>query len=327
MNVMVTGGAGYIGSITCKLLYENGFSPIVFDNYSTGHREFVKWGEAFEGDLSNKKDIIKFFEKFNIESVIHFAGSAYVGESMTNPFKYYRNNLINSINLLEVMNEFLINKIIFSSSCATYGNPKKTPINENCYQNPINPYGKSKLFIEQVLKDLSKSNKLTYVALRYFNACGADKSMDVGEFHIPETHLIPLIIRAALHNEEFNIYGTDYETKDGTAIRDYTHVTDLAKAHVLALKYLSNGGVSQEINLGTGKGVSVKEVISAVEKLGHTFPIKEDVKRRGDPAILFADRTKAKKILGWTPEYDDINEIIKTAIDWHKSRLETLKKN
>lgn len=320
--VLVTGGAGYIGSHTCKILAQSGFLPVTYDNLVYGHRWAVKWGPFIEGDLADKELLIKTIEDFNIQSVIHFAAYGYVGESMQDPDKYFKNNVVNTLNLLEVLREKKIKNIVFSSSCATYGLPDTVPIDENHIQNPVNPYGESKLFIEKALHWHDVAYGLKSVALRYFNAAGADSDTEIGEDHDPETHLIPLIIQSALgQRPQVEIFGTDYATADGTAIRDYIHVLDLADAHVRALQYLQNDDESLALNLGTGAGSSVREVISAVERnTGCTVPFRESPRRAGDPPALVADAAKAKQVLGWEAKYSDLDFIVKTAWAWAKKQ-------
>lgn len=320
--VLVTGGAGYIGSHTCKILAKSGFQPITYDNLVYGHRESVKWGPFVEGELADKELLIKTIEEYNIQSVIHFAAYAYVGESMQEPGKYFNNNIVNTLNLLEVLREKNIKHIVFSSTCATYGIPDSVPIDESHIQKPVNPYGESKLFIEKALHWHDVAHSLKSVALRYFNAAGADAEAEIGEDHDPETHLIPLIIQSALgQRPQVEIFGTDYATADGTAIRDYIHVLDLADAHVRALQYLQKGGDSVAINLGTGTGSSVREVIAAVEKnTGYTVPYKESPRRAGDPPVLVANPILAKQVLEWEAKYSDLDYIVKTAWAWAKKQ-------
>lgn len=316
--ILIAGGAGYIGSHTNKLLSKSGYDTIVYDNLSTGNRESVKWGRFIEGDLNDLDLLNSIFEKYSIDAVIHFAASAYVGESVVDPEMYYINNVSNTLNLLKSMRKNGCKKIIFSSTCATYGNPQYIPIDEAHPQSPINPYGKSKLMVEQILSDYSSSLGLEYVSLRYFNAAGADSECELGEYHDPEPHLIPLIIKAAETDSSIEVYGTDYETHDGSAIRDYIHVMDLASAHLAALTYLSKGGSSDVFNLGNGQGFSVFEVIDSVQKVtGKQVVKKLGPRRLGDPEILVGDAKKAKAILMWTPEYVDIETIVKTASDWY----------
>lgn len=320
-NVIVTGGAGYIGSHTCKNLSESGYQPIVIDNLSTGNREHLLWGEFEFGDLANREFLISIFKKYNPIAVIHFAASSLVGESINNPYKYYQNNCFNTLNLLEAMKECEIDKIIFSSTCAIFGIPTTDIIDENCEKKPINSYGKSKLAIEAMLEDYDIAYNIKSVALRYFNACGASKCGKIGEKHNPETHLIPLVIDAALGKREaINIFGTDYPTKDGTCIRDYIHVDDLADAHIKSLEYLITNHNSNQFNLGIGKGFSVREIVESVAKiLNVNINVKEVERRAGDPASLIADNKKSREMVKWEAKYQDIEEIIKTAINWHKS--------
>lgn len=318
--ILILGGAGYIGSHVNKELTKKGYCTLVFDNLVNGHKEFVKWGDFIQGDLENIEELRIVFKKYSIKAVMHFAGFAYVGESVIDPQKYYINNLKNTLNLLQVMLEYDVKYIIFSSSCATYGNPQKIPIEENHPQNPINPYGETKLMIEQILKDYSKSYRLKYVSLRYFNAAGADIDCEIGEWHEPETHLIPIALDAAIGKREgVKIFGTDYDTKDGTCIRDYIHVTDLAEAHILALEYLLDAGESEIFNLGNGNGFSVKEIIEKVMKITeHNIKIFPEKRRGGDPAVLIGSSKKACEILLWIPKYNNIEFIIETAWSWHK---------
>lgn len=318
--ILIVGGAGYIGSQMNKQLEIHGYETIVFDNLSYGYRDFVKWGIFEGGDLGNIEDIRRVFKKYPIEAVMHFAAFTYVGESVENPQKYYLNNLRNTLNLLEVMLENDVKQFVFSSTCATYGNPQEIPITEDHPQNPINPYGKGKLMVEQILSDYSAAYNLRYVSLRYFNASGADPDSEIGELHEPETHLIPLILDAALgKREDIQIFGTDYDTPDGTCIRDYIHVLDLAEAHIKALKYLENGGKSEVFNLGNGNGFSVREVIETAQKItGKEIKAVEVDRRPGDPPVLVGSSKKAREVLGWQPKYDDLSSIIETAWKWHK---------
>jgi UDP-glucose 4-epimerase len=318
--ILITGGAGYIGSHTNKQLNQKGYSTVILDNLVYGHMSAVKWGSFVLADLSDIEQIRLVFNKFKITSVIHFAAYAYVGESVQQPEKYYFNNVVNTLNLLKVMQEFDVNKIIFSSTCATYGDPVEIPITESHIQNPINPYGKSKLIIENALSDYSKAYNLKYVALRYFNAAGADINAEIGEDHDPETHLIPLVLDAAKgKRESIKIFGTDYDTDDGTAVRDYIHVSDLADAHILALEYLESGGDSDVFNLGNGNGYSVKDVIETARKVTEKDIVAiEEERRPGDPDKLIGSSMKAKKILGWEPKYHQLEIIIKSAWKWHK---------
>lgn len=319
--VLVTGGAGYIGSHTCKALAAQGFMPVTFDNLSYGHRWAVRWGPLVHGDLADEELLEATLRQYGIKAVIHFAAYAYVGESMSDPGKYFDNNVVNALNLLRVMRKVSIDKFVFSSSCATYGIPGEVPIKESHPQAPVNPYGESKLFVERALHWYDQAHQFRSMALRYFNAAGADSEGEIGEEHDPETHLIPLVIQAAQgQRSKVDIYGVDYPTKDGTAVRDYIHVTDLAAAHVAALRYLIAGGSSNVVNLGTGNGYSVREVISAVERIGNCrVPSVESPRRPGDPPELVADARQAKAILQWTPEYSALDTIVETAWRWFES--------
>ena len=319
MRVLVTGGAGYIGSHTAKLLATAGHEPVVLDNLSEGHRWAVRWGPFIEGDLADGLLIQTVLAQFEIQAVIHFAASAYVGESVSNPSKYFRNNVSNSLTLLDAMRAVGVQTIVFSSSCATFGVPKILPIPDDHAQEPINPYGESKLFIERVLHWYGEAYGLHWVVLRYFNAAGADPESELGESHEPETHLIPSVIAAALgQRQRFDLYGTDYPTPDGTAVRDFVHVTDLATAHLQALQYLANGGANTAVNLGTGVGSSVREVIATVERVsGRRVPLRECHARPGDPPILTADARRAGQLLGWSPRYGDLATMIQSAWNWH----------
>lgn len=322
MRVLVTGGAGYIGSQTSKLLMATGHEPVVLDNLSTGHRWAVRWGEYVEGDLADTAQVREALERHAIEAVIHFAASAYVGESMQNPRKYFHNNVTNTLKLLDAMLDAGVRYMVFSSSCATYGLPDRLPITEMEPQRPVNPYGESKLFVERVLRWYGEVYGLHWMALRYFNAAGADPDGEIGEIHDPETHLIPLVIQAALgQRSQLDVFGTDYPTADGTAVRDYIHVVDLARAHISALDHLSSGGDSMALNLGTGHGHSVKEVVQTVERVAQRpVPVREAPRRAGDPPALVADATRAAHVLGWTPGCSDLETVVTTAWRWHESR-------
>lgn len=325
MNILVTGGAGFIGSHTCKALRQAGFLPVVYDNFEKGHEWAVRWGPCVCGDLADTELLARTLREQNIGAVIHFAAHAYVGESMTNPVRYFRNNVANSIGLLEAMKTAGVETMVFSSSCATYGIPEIIPISETSSQRPVNPYGESKLFVERMLDWEGKAGGLKWAALRYFNAAGADPEGEIGEVHDPETHLIPLVIQAALgQRASIRIFGTDYSTPDGTCLRDYVHVSDLARAHVAALNYLLKGGESAAFNLGTGKGYSVREVVEAVQRIsGRPVSVEEAPRRDGDPPVLMADARKAREELGWEPQYDTLDAIVQTAWDWHSvSKLE-----
>ena len=323
MRVLVTGGAGYIGSHTAKTLKAAGHEPVVLDNLTYGHAWAVQWGPLEEGDLGDVVFLRGVFDRHAIDAVIHFAASAYVGESMTDPRKYFRNNTVNTVNLIEAMAERGLTRIVFSSTCATYGDPQRIPIDESHPQAPVNPYGESKLFVERILHWYGRAYNLRSVALRYFNASGADPDGTIGEDHDPETHLIPLVIDAALgRRPPVGVFGTDYPTPDGTAIRDYIHVMDLADAHVRALDYLADGGASSAINLGTGRGHSVRAVIETVEQVGgREVPRTSSPRRAGDPPQLVADARRAKDVLGWSPQYPDLRTIVEHAWRWHTRPL------
>jgi UDP-glucose-4-epimerase GalE len=320
MKILVAGGAGYIGSHTVKELIKEGFEVVVFDNFSTGKKELLVGGELFEGDLMDKEVIKKAFKEKNIEAVLHFASLIQVGESYTNPRKYYTHNLITSLNLLDIMLEAGVKYFVFSSSAAVYGEPLQNPIPESHPLNPFNPYGQTKFFVEKIIQDYERAYGLKFISLRYFNAAGADPEGQLGELHDPETHLIPNILLFLLgKKKQFEIFGTDFPTNDGTAIRDYIHVTDLAKAHVLSLKTLLKSSQSEFINLGTNKGYSVLEIINKTEEItGEKVLYKESPRREGDVPVLLASKDKAEKILGWKLYHSNIEAIIKTAWDWHK---------
>jgi UDP-glucose 4-epimerase len=326
MNILVTGGAGYIGSHCCKELFLSGYKPVVIDNLIYGHRENVRWGDFFEGDVGKKADLMECFTKSEIHAVMHFAAFAYVGESMVKPMKYYENNLRNTINMLQMMLEKGIRYLVFSSSCATYGNPVKLPIDEAHPQRPINPYGRTKYMIEEILRDCDKAYGMRFMSLRYFNAAGADPEGEVGEDHEPETHLIPLVLRAALDpSKPVSVFGRNYPTKDGTCIRDYIHVKDLASAHVLALDRLLKGQDSEFYNLGTGHGYSVMEVVEkAGQVTGKKIPYQNRARREGDPPVLVASNKKAINDLGWRLKWTSLESILETAWLWHakKQRIE-----
>jgi UDP-glucose-4-epimerase GalE len=320
--VLVTGGAGYIGSHACKVLARTGYRPVVFDDLSRGHREAVRWGPLVEGNLAERGKLAEALDRHRVSVVMHFAAYAYVGESVTDPALYYANNLGGSLALLESMREVGVDKIVFSSTCATYGIPAEVPIRETIPQLPVNPYGETKLAIERALHWYGEAYGLRWVSLRYFNAAGADPESEIGERHEPETHLVPLVLEAALgERPQIDIYGTDYPTPDGTAIRDYIHVQDLAEAHLRALERLSAGGQSAALNLGTGRGHSVREVIRAAEAVsGKSIPCRETARRPGDPPVLVADPGLAAKLLGWRAQVSDLDTIVRTALAWHVSR-------
>jgi len=321
-QILVTGGAGYIGSHAVKLLLQKGYNVIVIDNLVYGHRQALPENVILvQGDIGDKTITRKIFNEYNIKAVLHFAAYAYVGESVSSPAKYYQNNLAASLNLLDVMMDCGCYNLIFSSTCASYGNPVYVPIDENHPQSPINPYGQSKLMLEKIIMDYNKAYKLNYVFLRYFNASGASADGSIGEDHNPETHLIPLIIDAVKGvRKNVTVFGTDYDTPDGTCIRDYIHVTDLAQAHILALNHLENNKESIACNLGTGKGWSVNEVIRSVETVtGLKVPVVYGTRREGDPPQLVANPTLAKSILGWEAKFKSIDDIITTAWKWHNN--------
>jgi len=318
MQILVTGGAGYIGSHTAKALSLAGLQPVILDNLKRGHRQAVQWGPLIEADTGDRDALDRIFAQHHIAAVLHFAAFTSVGESMHSPDMYFRNNTVNTLNLLEAMRAQDVKKIVFSSTAAVYGNPLQVPIPEDHPQNAVNPYGESKRMVERLLEWWGVSYGLKWVALRYFNAAGADPDGQLGENHDPETHLIPLIVSAALgHGNTLEIYGSDYDTPDGTAIRDYLHVTDLGVAHVAALKYLDAGGASAAFNLGTGCGHSVREVIAMVEHVGgRKVPVREVGRRAGDPPSLVADPRKSADVLGWRPEHSSLEEIVRTAWNW-----------
>jgi UDP-glucose 4-epimerase len=318
--ILITGGAGYIGSHVNKELSKRGHETVVVDNLVYGHREFAKWG-AFElCDLADLDRMKQLFDRYPITAVMHFAAYTYVGESVEDPRKYYENNVVNTLNLFSLMVQHEIGYCIFSSSAAVYGIPEIVPIPEDHPCRPINPYGNAKLVIEHVLEDYDRAYGLKYASLRYFNAAGADPEEEIGEWHEPETHLIPLVLDAAMgRREEVEIYGTDYPTPDGTCIRDYIHVSDLAKAHVLALEHLRGGGDSGIYNLGNGNGFSVRQVIEECKKVtGVDIRAVEGAPRPGDPPTLVAGCKKAQKQLHWQPQYDSLHSIVETAWNWHK---------
>lgn len=325
MRLLVLGGAGYIGSHTALELIKKGHEVIVVDNLVTGYEKAIPDKAVFyQGDIRNFDFLDNLFKKERIDAVIHFAAYSLVGESVTNPLKYYDNNLYGTKVLLEAMIKNNVNKIVFSSTAATYGEPENIPILESDRTCPTNPYGETKLAMEKMFHWASKAHGLSYVSLRYFNACGADATGQIGEAHNPESHLIPLVLQVPNgKRESVSIYGTDYDTPDGTCIRDYIHVTDLAQAHILAVEYLANGGESDIFNLGNGVGYSVREVIETARNVtGHPIPATEVPRRAGDPARLVASGEKAKKILGWEPKIKQLDEIIASAWKWHKAHPE-----
>jgi UDP-arabinose 4-epimerase len=317
-NVLVTGGAGYIGSHTAKALASAGFVPVVYDNLVHGHRTSVRWGPFEEGDIGDSARLTAVLARHDIAAVMHFAAFAYVGESVTQPERYFDNNVAKSFVLLDTVRKAGIRHIVFSSSCATYGSPRRLPIAEDTPQHPINPYGETKLMVERALYWYGIAHGLSSVALRYFNAAGADPDGEIGENHSPETHVIPLVIDAALGRRIFEIYGADYPTRDGTCVRDYVHVSDLAVAHVQALRYLMAGGETTALNLGTGEGFTVREIIEMVQ-LVSARPVPHSIapRRAGDPAVLVADPNRAMSLLDWKPTYSDLKSIVQTAWNWH----------
>ena len=321
MRVLVTGGAGYIGSHTAKALAAAGHRPVSLDNLERGHRWAVRWGPLIEADLADRAALVRTLAEHRIEAVIHFAAYAYVGESMARPERYFRNNAVGTLNLLDAIREHGVRQIVFSSSCATYGDPATVPMTEELPQAPVNPYGESKLIAERMIRWYARAHGLAAASLRYFNAAGADPDGELGERHEPETHLIPLAIGAALgRGPGLEIYGTDYATADGTAVRDYVHVSDLADAHVRALERPGPAGEMRVYNLGAGEGTSVREVVAAVERVGgRTVPRVEVGRRMGDPPVLLAAIDKAKRELEWEPRRSGLEFIVETAWRWHEA--------
>lgn len=316
-TVLVTGGAGYVGSHACKTLSEAGFLPVTYDSLENGHRWAVRWGPLEQGCLRDRNRLLDVFRFHRPMAVFHFAAYAYVGESVTDPFRYYNNNIAGTLSLLDTMRVARVRDIVFSSTCTTYGAPQTSSIAEDHPQLPVNPYGYSKLVVERIIDDFARAYGLRYAILRYFNAAGAAPDADIGELHRPETHLIPLAIKAALGQEELRIFGTDYDTPDGTAVRDYVHVNDLANAHFLALAYISENDASIVVNLGTGRGNSVRQIITEVESVtGRKIPVVAAPRRTGDPPRLVANAERAARLLGWRPTYVDIERIIATAYAW-----------
>lgn len=318
-TLFIAGGAGYVGSHCCKAFALAGWHVVTFDNLSSGWREFVKWGPLIEGDLLDHRLLTAALKQVRPDAVVHFAARSYVAESMERPAEYLRNNVVGMLNLLDAVREARVDKILFSSSCAIYGLPTVLPIRECCPQQPINPYGRSKRMCEEVLADYDAAYGIQYVALRYFNAAGADPDGEIGERHEPETHLIPLALRAALTGcGMVKINGVDFATRDGTAIRDYVHVTDLADAHCRALEYVLEYGRSEAFNLGTGAGFTVAEILSAIEQLsGKAIRREIGPRRPGDPPALIASAAKARDVLGWTPSLSGLDDIVRTASQWH----------
>jgi len=319
-TILVTGGAGYVGSHACKALAAAGHTPVAYDNLSRGHREFARWGPLETGDIGDGAKLDEVIARHRVEAVMHFAALAYVGESVEQPALYYRNNVGGTLELLEAMRRAGVGLLVFSSTCATYGVPVRMPITEDAEQRPINPYGMTKLVIERVLRDYGAAYGLRSVALRYFNAAGCDPDGEIGENHDPETHLIPRVLMAADGTiPHVEVFGTDYPTPDGTCLRDYVHVMDLAAGHLQALDYLKRGGATTAVNLGTGRGFSVREVIAAAERVtSRRIPLREAARRAGDPPVLVADATRARTLLGFAPRFNEIEPIVETAWRWHK---------
>ena len=323
MKILVTGGAGYIGSHVCKALSRKGHEIVVFDNLEYGHSDLARWGTLVQGDLLDRAVLGSVFRRYTPEAVMHFAAYAYVGESVADPARYYRNNVIGSYNLVEAARAHGVRDMIFSSTCAVYGVPESVPITEDMALNPINPYGNTKLAIEKLLEDYGVAYGMRSVRLRYFNAAGADPEAETGEDHTPETHLIPLVLDAAIgRRDSITINGDDYDTPDGTCVRDYIHVTDLARAHVLALEYLVGGGETLAVNLGNSRGHSVREVVETARRVtGRDFRVDVGPRREGDPPVLVGSNEMARRVLGWSPERSEMETIIEDAWRWHRKRF------
>ena len=319
-SVLVTGGAGYVGAHSCKALSEAGYLPVVVDNLSTGHESFVRWGPLVRADIRDGEALAHAFAAHNVSAVLHFAASAYVGESVTDPRKYYENNVGGALSLLRAMTDAGCRKIVFSSTCAIYGEPATVPIREDTPQDPVNPYGASKAMVERILGDYAHAYDLGVVALRYFNACGADPDGEIGELRDPETHLIPRAMMAIQgHVADFAVFGTDYATSDGTAVRDYVHVCDLADAHVTSVRRLLEGEAGESYNLGTGRGYSVKQVLDAIAaETGEELGVRTGPRRPGDPPMLVADAALARRDLNFEPRFSDLSTIVSTAWAWHR---------
>lgn len=319
-KILVFGGAGYIGSHTCKALARAGFQPVVYDNLSEGHREFVRWGDLIEADIRDRETLIYAYKTIKPVAAIHFAALAYVGESVSDPEMYYQNNVSGSLNIVEAARHAGNVPLIFSSSCATYGRPSRLPICETSDQRPISPYGRSKLMVEQILADYEHAYGFPSVCLRYFNACGSDLDGEIGEAHRKETHIIPRAILSALRKiDDFMIFGDDHDTPDGSQVRDFIHVADLANAHVRAVTYLLDGEATNSFNLGTGKGISVFEIVDALAHVsGLSVPKRIGARRLGDPPVLISDPAKARTHLDFQPEFSDLETILQTAFDWHQ---------
>jgi len=318
--ILVTGGAGYVGAHTCKALRRSGYTPVVFDNLSTGHSSFVRWGPFVQGDIRDYAALLEVLDRCRPEAVLHFAALSSVGDSVSDPGRYYENNVAGTLSLLRAMSEKGCRKLVFSSSCAIYGEPSEMPIRETTRPDPVNPYGASKLMVERILADYGMADRLQSIALRYFNASGADPDGEAGEWHDVETRLIPRAFMAIEGQiSDFAVFGTDYDTADGTAIRDYVHVTDLAEAHIQALQRLLAGGAGGAFNLGTGRGYSVKQVLDAIAaETGQRLPAAKGPRREGDPPVLIADATRAQTELGFAPSLSDLSSIIRTAWAWHR---------
>ncbi len=325
-NVLVAGGAGYIGSHACKALAKAGYQPIAYDNLSRGHADAVRWGPLVEGNIGDRALVAATVRRHEIGAVVNFAGYAYVGESMARPGLYFHNNLANSLALLDALAETKVRTFVLSSSCAVYGEPNALPIREDNRLEPINPYGESKLALERALRWYGERLGFRHVALRYFNAAGCDPESEIGCDHDPETRIIPLVIKAALGiRSHIDIHGTDYATPDGTAIRDFVHVQDLAEAHVQALRYLEEGGGNIALNLATGRGHSVREIVAAVERVsGRRVPWREAPRREGDPPVLYADAGLAHATLGWAPKLSDLDTVVRTAWNWYERQAADL---
>jgi UDP-glucose 4-epimerase len=321
-NILVAGGAGYIGAHTCLDLFNKGFTPIAYDNLSNGHAEFVKWGPLEIGDIRDRKKLDGVLGKYKPLAIIHFAAAIEVGESFRDPSGYYDNNVAGTITLLRAAQAAAIDKLVFSSTCATYGIPSSIPMDEAHVQAPINPYGRSKLIVEQILRDMDLHQGFRSFILRYFNAAGADPEGRIGEWHSPETHAIPIAIETALgRRSHFQVMGTDYDTRDGSCVRDFVHVLDLADAHTRAIEHLLNNGTSHALNLGTGHGTTVKELLETVQHVvGREFDIKYGPRREGDSPALVADNTLARRTIGWSPRHD-LQSIVGTAWNWHSNYL------
>lgn len=326
MRVLVTGGSGYIGSATVRELVKNGHSVVIYDNFFTGHRKLSKGFEVIEGDIADPSKILPALKR--VDAIIHFAASAYVGESVTHPRKYFRNNVESALALMDCVLESDVRTFVFSSTCAVYGVPQSLPICESSPKEPINPYGATKLFFERVLAAYFVSHQLRFAALRYFNAAGTHPIGTIGEIHNPETHLIPLAIRASLGlTPPLTVFGHDLDTPDGTCIRDFIHVADLGSAHVKALEYLAQGGTSVQLNLGTGTGTSIKQLMHEIEDIsGRQVPHVFAAARPGDPPVLFADAQKAKETLGWQPQYD-LRQIVTSAVQWEENLADFLRES